>query len=473
MKPLVAIVGRPNVGKSTFFNRMIGQSLAIIEDQPGTTRDRIYGDTEWNGRVFTLIDTGGLELGSDDNMMARIHAQVNLAIQEADVIIFLVDVNMGMTSADEDVAQMLRRTKKPIILGANKADNATRRNEAVEFYTLGLGEPITISSRQGTGTGDLLDAVTEALPPVSSQEDVEESLPKIAIVGRPNVGKSSLLNGILGEERAIVSEIPGTTRDAIDTRFNYAGVDLILIDTAGVRRRGKVDQGIEKFSVLRSTRAIERCDVAILMIDATEGVTAQDTHIAGIIHEEVKGVVVVINKWDLIKEKRAAFIRADADYTLALPEGEMPEDADAYREKVREALKFIPYAPIIFASAKTRYHVNPILDSAVEIFSVRQQHVPTPRLNELLREAVLRHPPAAIKGRTLKVLYATQPEINPPTFVIFCNDAELVHFGYERYIENQLRRTFAFDGTAVRLKFRTRPQTDRQPKDRSTDAPDS
>jgi GTP-binding protein len=467
MKPLVAIVGRPNVGKSTFFNRMIGASLAIIEDEPGTTRDRIYGDAVWNGRNFTLIDTGGLELGTEDNMMARVLAQAQLAIEEADVIVFLVDGQTGITGADADIADMLRRTRKPIILGVNKADNAHLRADSVEFYQLGLGDPITISSRQGTGTGDLLDAITEALPPDVGLTEEEQQIPKFAIVGRPNVGKSSLLNAIIGQDRVIVSDIPGTTRDAIDMAVSHRGVDVILIDTAGVRRRGKIDPGIEKYAVLRATRAIERCDVALLLIDATEGVTAQDTHIAGIIHEKVKGVIIVINKWDLIRERRAAFLAAEEDPTLIMPPGTIPPDADDFREQVQRDLKFIPYAPVVFAAAKTKYHVESILDHALEIAQVRQQHVPTPRLNEVIREAVLRHPPAPVKGRLLKVFYVTQPEINPPLFIFFVNDAELVHFGYERYLENQLRREFAFDGTAIRLVFRTRQATEKSPKSSS------
>ncbi|MBA3824495.1 MAG: ribosome biogenesis GTPase Der [Ktedonobacterales bacterium] len=456
MKPLVAIVGRPNVGKSTFFNRMIGQRLAIVEDEPGTTRDRIYGDAVWNGREFTLIDTGGLELDSSDDMMGRIRAQAQLAVQEADVIIFLVDGQAGVTAADSEIAQMLRRTKKPIILGVNKADNAKLRGESVDFYSIGIGEPITLSSRQGVGTGDLLDAITEALPPPEAFAEIETDLPKFAIVGRPNVGKSSLLNSIIGQDRAIVSEIPGTTRDALDMTVTHRGLDVILIDTAGVRRRGKIDPGIEKYAVLRSERAIERCDVAMLIIDATEGVTAQDTHIAGVIHEEAKGVVVVINKWDLIREQRRELAAAEADPTLPIPPGDTPVEAEEFRERVREDLKFIPYASVVFISAKTRYHVDTLLDQAIEIASVRQQRVPTAQLNELIRDAVLRHPPAAIKGRQLKVLYATQAEINPPTFVIFVNDADLLHFGYERYLENQLRREFSFPGTAIRMRFRSR-----------------
>src|SRR5579885_2326533 len=288
MKPLVAIVGRPNVGKSTFFNRMIGQQLAIVEDLPGTTRDRLYGDTDWNGREFTLIDTGGLELGVSDDITARIRAQVQLAIEEADVIVFLVDARAGITEAETEIADMLRRSGKPIVLGANKADNTTRRQEAVEFYALGLGEPITLSSSQGTGTGDVLDAITDALPPAEEEAEAETEVPRVAIVGRPNVGKSSLVNSVLGTDRVIVSEVPGTTRDAIDTQVEHNGQPLILIDTAGIRRRGRIGPGVEKYSVLRATRAIERSDVAVLLIDASEGLAAQDTHIAGVIDEYTK-----------------------------------------------------------------------------------------------------------------------------------------------------------------------------------------
>ena len=318
MKPLVAIVGRPNVGKSTFFNRMLGERVAIVEDMPGTTRDRIYGDTDWNGREFTLIDTGGLELGSDipvgqvgldgqpGDIMKRVRAQAELAIEEADVIIFMVDAQAGITAADDEVADLLRRTQKPVILTANKSDNAKLRQDVVEFYSLGIGEPITISSTQGTGTGDLLDLIVDALPPEQegSEDEEEEEVTRIAIVGRPNVGKSSLLNAILGFQRSIVSDVPGTTRDAIDIEFEYKDKKLILIDTAGIRRRGRVGPGVEKYSVLRSSRAIDRCDVALLLIDASEGLAAQDTHIAGEIHEKAKGVMVIVNKWDLAQAQR-------------------------------------------------------------------------------------------------------------------------------------------------------------------------
>lgn len=458
MKPLVAIVGRPNVGKSTFFNRMIGTRLAIVEDQPGTTRDRIYGDCEWNGRIFTLIDTGGLELGAANDVTARVRAQAELAMEEADVIVFLTDALAGVVPVDLEIAQLLRRVPKPIVLGINKADNAKLRAEAVDFYSLGMGDPITLSSRQGTGTGDLLDAITAALPPVN--EEAEQSdMPKIAIIGRPNVGKSSLLNGILGQERAIVSEVPGTTRDATDTVLTYEDQPITLIDTAGVRRRGRIGLGIEKYSVLRSERAIERCDVALLLIDATEGVTAQDTHIAGMIHEAYKGVIVVINKWDLIRERRAAIAAAEADLLLPMPREEAP-DPEEFREEVRDALKFLPYAPVVFASAKTHYHIKTILDNALAIYQTRQQHCSTPKLNEVIREAILRHPPAPIKGHTLKVYYVTQPEVSPPTFILFVNDRELVHFAYQRYLENQIRRAFPYPGTAIKIVFRARESSD-------------
>ncbi len=471
MKPLVAIVGRPNVGKSTLFNKLAGQRLAIVEDLPGTTRDRIYADTEWNGRVFTLVDTGGLEIGSEDTITSRIAAQARLAIEEADAIIFLVDAKTGATEADTEVAEILRRSGKPVVLGANKADNAARRLDAVEFYALGLGEPITLSSTSGTGTGDLLDAVTEALPPQREDEGEEEyaGLPRIAIVGRPNVGKSSLVNGILGQDRVIVSDIPGTTRDTIDTLVEHKGQRVVLLDTAGIRRRGHIGPGVEKYSVIRSNRAIDRCDVAVLMIDGVEGITAQDTHIAGYIHEAGRGMIIVINKWDLVREaQRQAEEAANPEAAVSLKPGgnpaaleEEPPDADYYREVVRERFKFAPYAPVIFASATTKYHINTILDHALRIWETRQQHVPTSQLNEVVREAVRRHHPPVIQGRPMRIYYATQAEVSPPTFIFFVNDPSLLHFSYQRYLENQLRQAFGFEGTAVRLEFRER-QNDRE-----------
>ena len=469
MKPLVAVVGRPNVGKSTFFNRMIGERVAVVEDLPGTTRDRIYGDADWNGREFTLIDTGGLELGSDipvgqvgltgqpGDIMKHVKAQAELAIEEADVIVFMVDARSGITAADEEVADLLRRTEKPVILAANKADNAARRLDAVEFYSLGLGEPIVISSIQGTGTGDLLDVIVESLPPEDeeTEDEDDEDVSRIAIVGRPNVGKSSLLNAILGSERAIVSEVPGTTRDAIDTELLYKDRKLVLIDTAGIRRRGKVGPGVEKFSVLRSERAIERSDVALLLIDATEGLAAQDTHIAGEILEKAKGVVVVVNKWDLAQEQQRAERRGE----YADPKAEI-ESAEAYRRIIAEGLKFIPFAPIVFASAKTGYHVQSLLDTVLNVTDMRYLRVPTARLNEVVQDAVRRHNPTVVHSKILKIYYATQVQVNPPTFVFFVNDTQAVHFTYERYLENKLREAFSFKGTAIRLFFKPRPKNE-------------
>lgn len=469
MKPLVAVVGRPNVGKSTFFNRMIGERIAVVEDLPGTTRDRIYGDTDWNGREFTLIDTGGLEFGSNipvgqvgltgqsGDIMKHVQAQAELAIEEADVTVFMVDARSGITAADQEVAELLRRSKKPVVLAANKADNTARRQDAVEFYSLGLGEPIVISSIQGTGTGDLLDVIVEALPPEDEETEDEdnEDVSRIAIVGRPNVGKSSLLNAILGVERAIVSDIPGTTRDAIDTELQFKGKKLILIDTAGIRRRGKVGPGIEKFSVLRSTRAIERCDVALLLVDASEGLAAQDTHIAGQILEKAKGVVVVVNKWDLAQEQQRAERRGE----YAHPKEEI-ESAEAYRRIIAEGLKFIPFAPIVFTSAKTGYHVQSLLETVQLITEMRYLRIPTARLNEVVQDAVRRHNPTVVRNKVLKIYYATQTQVNPPTFVFFVNDTQAVHFTYERYLENKLRETFSFKGTAIRMFFKPRSKVE-------------
>jgi GTPase len=469
MKPLVAIVGRPNVGKSTFFNRMIGERIAVVEDMPGTTRDRIYGDTDWNGREFTLIDTGGLELGSDipvgqvglngqpGDIMKNVQSQAQLAIDEADVIVFMVDTRSGITAADEEVADLLRRSKKPVILAANKADNARLRQDAVEFYALGLSDPIDLSSLQGVGTGDLLDRIVEELPPEEEQPEgeEEEEIARIAIVGRPNVGKSSLLNAILGTQRAIVSDVPGTTRDAIDTEVEFQGRKLRLVDTAGIRRRGRVGPGVEKFSVLRSSRAIERSDVALLVIDASEGLAAQDTHIAGEIHEQAKGVIVVVNKWDLAQAQR----RAEREGRPPRPDDEI-ESAESYRKIIAEGLKFIPYAPIVFASATTGYHVQSLLETALSIADMRYLRIPTSRLNEVVREAVRRHNPTVFRGKILKIYYATQTQVNPPTFVFFVNDPQALHFSYERYLENQLREAFGFKGTAIRLFFRARPKSE-------------
>jgi GTP-binding protein len=468
MKPLVAIVGRPNVGKSTFFNRMIGERVAIVEDMPGTTRDRLYGDTDWNGREFTLIDTGGLELGTDipvgqvgltgqsGDIMKHVMAQAQLAIEEADVIVFMVDAHAGITAADEEVAELLRRTRKPVVLGANKADNVARRLDAVEFYALGLGEPVVLSSVQGVGTGDVLDRIVEELPDGEAlSEEVDDERPRIAIVGRPNVGKSSLLNAILGVQRSIVSEVPGTTRDAIDSEVEFAGRKIVLIDTAGIRRRGRVGPGVEKYSVLRASRAIERSDVAVLVIDASEGLAAQDTHIAGQIQEHAGGVVVVVNKWDLAQAQR----RNEREGAFPRPEDEIAS-AEHYRRVLMEGLKFIPYAPILFASARTGYHVQSLLETALSIADMRYLRIPTSRLNEVVQSAVRHHNPPLFHNKALKIYYATQTQVNPPTFVFFVNDPQALHFSYERYLENQLRAAFGFKGTGMRMFFRARVRSD-------------
>ncbi len=439
-KPIVAIVGRPNVGTSTLFNRLVGERRAIVEDEPGTTRDRVYGTTDWGGIEFTIIDTGGLqdekeiEGASLAEIARNTRNQAQSAIEEADVIVFLVDAKHGLTAGDHEVADLLRRADKPTLLVANKAESAQRRDGVFEFYELGLGDPIAISSYHGTGTGDLLDRVVEALP--EAEEEAEHEGPAIAIVGRPNVGKSRLLNALIGQERSIVSDVPGTTRDSIDTQLEWAGQPVTLIDTAGIRRRGRIDQGIEKFSVIRSMRAIDRSDVVLLVIDANEGFTAQDLHIAGYIEEQKKGIVVVINKWDLI----------DKDATTM----------DEYRAKAREALDFVPYAPLVFVSAKFGQRVHQVLDTALMVVAERNRRVPTSALNTLLREAVAAHPPPSRPGRWLKFYYATQADVAPPTFIFFCNDPMHIHFSYRRYLENKMRDAFGYIGTPIRMSFRGR-----------------
>lgn len=442
-KPIVAIVGRPNVGKSTLFNRLVGERRAIVENEPGTTRDRVYGVTDWAGLEFTIVDTGGLqdehELGSDSlaDIARHTRDQAKTAIAEADVIIFMVDAKAGVNGGDHEVAELLRRTDKPTILVANKADNMTRRDMVVEFYELGIGEPIAVSAYHGSGTGDMLDRVVESLP--EAEEEPETEGPAIAIVGRPNVGKSRLLNAFLGQERSIVSEVPGTTRDSLDTQLIWAGIPLTLIDTAGIRRRGRVEQGIEQFSVIRSMRAIDRSDVVLLVIDATEDFTAQDLHIAGYVEEQKKGMVVVVNKWDLIEKD-----------TFTMEE---------YREKARRQLDFMPYAPLVFVSAKFGQRVQNVLEMALEVVAERQRRVPTAGLNKVLRDAVAAHPAPSKPGKWIKFYYATQADISPPTFVFFCNDPTQIHFSYRRYLENQIRETFGFVGTPIRMSFRGREES--------------
>ena len=447
-RPVVAIVGRPNVGKSSLFNRLVGEQMAIVEDQPGTTRDRLYGTSDWNGIDFTVIDTGGLVLDetlpnepelSSEEIVRRTREQAQQAIEEADVILFMVDARSGLTAADEEIGEVLRRSHKPVIIAANKAENEERRLNAVEFYRLGLGDPIAISAHHAINTGDLLDEIVAAFPPEEPGEDDEDTI-RIAIVGRPNVGKSRLLNAILGQERVIVSDIPGTTRDAIDTRITVGegdeARDVILIDTAGIRRRGRIEVGVEKYSVIRTLRAITRSDVVLMLIDATEGMTAQDTHIAGYVLEQYKSMMLLVNKWDLV-EKDASTL------------GE-------FTNTVREELNFMPYVPILFISAKYGQRVNRVLPTALEIAEQRLRRIPTGQLNKIMKEAVDAHPPPSRPGKWLKLLYATQADVNPPTFVFFVNDPQMVHFSYQRYLENQLRAAFGFEGTPIKMVFRTR-----------------
>jgi GTP-binding protein len=433
-KPLVALVGRPNVGKSTLFNRLIEEPVAIVEDVPGTTRDRIYADAEWGGMSFAVIDTGGLLPQPVDDIVASVREQVQIAIAEADVITFLVDVKEGLTANDLEIAELLRRSNKPVLLAVNKADNESRRQEAVEFYQLGLGEPHPISALHGTSTGDLLDALLALLPPQESEEE-EEGI-KIAIVGRPNVGKSSLLNTILGQQRMIVSEKPGTTRDAVDSVVEWDGQLITLIDTAGIRRRGRIGRGIERYSVIRALRAIQRADVALLLIDAVDGVTAQDAHIAGYIVEEARGVVIVVNKWDLVEKDT---------YT-----------SDEYTHQVRRKLRFIAYAPLVFVSAVTGQRVGKAIDLALRVQQQRCYRVHTAQLNQLVQNAVSRHSPPSKRGRRLRIYYATQVGVAPPSFVFFVNDPQLVHFSYRRYLENQLREALGFEGSPLSFAFRKR-----------------
>jgi GTP-binding protein len=455
-KPIVALVGRPNVGKSTLFNRIVGRRIAIVEDLPGTTRDRLYGDADWGGVDFVVVDTGGLEVtnskeGTASNQrpppsaqtagvesglfLSQMRGQAQIAITEAEVVVFLVDAETGLTPSDQEVAEVLRRTNKPVVLVANKADNDRRRADAVEFYALGLGEPIPISALHGHGTGDLLDVIVEALPAAEVEED-EDKRVKIAIVGRPNVGKSSLVNRLLGQERVIVSEVPGTTRDAIDTEIKFGGEQMVLIDTAGIRRRGKIAPGVEKYSVLRALKAINRADVCLLLIDAQDKVTAQDQHIAGYILDDARSVVVVVNKWDLVEKDT---------HTMA-----------QYTQEIRAALRFMDYVPVLFISAKTGQRVQQTLQVALQVQAERTHRISTADLNRLLQNATARHPPKDKAGRRPKFYYVTQPELDPPTFVFFVDDRELIHFTYQRYLENRIRESYSFLGTPVRLIFRGR-----------------
>jgi GTP-binding protein len=450
--PIVALVGRPNVGKSTLFNRIVGQRLAVVHDQPGTTRDRLVAPAEWNGIAFTVVDTGGIEILSDavaagrrpgpERVLAQdsapfiplMRAQAEQAIYEADAIIFLTDAAGGLTAGDREVADILRRARCPVLLAANKADNPGLRQAALEFYGLGLGTVYPISALHGTGVADLLDDVVEALPP--SEPEAEDESIKLAIVGRPNVGKSSLLNKLLGEERAIVSPVPGTTRDAIDTYLEWEGTPITLIDTAGIRRRGKIGRDVERYSVLRALKAIQRADVALLVIDGVEGVTAQDAHVASFILDEWASVVVLINKWDAVEKDT---------HTVA-----------EYTRWVRETLRFLDYVPVLFISALTGQRVHKIVPAALAVQEARFRRISTGDLNRLVQNALARHAPPSKRGKRLKIYYVSQPGVDPPAFVFHVNDPDLVHFSYKRYLENRLREACEFPGTPLRLIFRRR-----------------
>lgn len=438
-KPLVAIVGRPNVGKSTFFNKVAGRRISIVEDTPGVTRDRVYADVEWQDRRFTMIDTGGIDMHSEDVLLSQMRRQAEIAMDTADVICFFTDGRDGLTDDDREVSNLLRKTKKPVLLVVNKVDHISMNDVMYEFYELGLGDPITISAANMMGLGDLLEAIRRALPPADEDErDDSGHVLQLAVVGRPNVGKSSLVNKLLGQERAMVSDIAGTTRDAIDTLFTAAnGTTYNIIDTAGIRRKHVVEEAsLEKYSVLRSIAAIQRCDVALLLIDANDGVTEQDTKIAGMIREEGKAVIVVVNKWDAIEKETGTL--------------------EQYRKEVLDDLKFMDYAPVLFLSAKTGQRVHTLLENVDQVWAQASKRIPTGLLNDILQDATADLQPPAMSGRRLKIYYVTQQSTCPPTFVFFVNDEKLMHFAYERYLENYFRKTFDFTGTPVRFILRER-----------------
>jgi GTP-binding protein len=442
--PVVAIVGRPNVGKSTLFNRIVGERAAIVEDRARTTRDRLYAEADWNGSRFLVVDTGGLEADTDDPIEASVQVQARIAIREADVIVFVVDSIAGMTPADQEAAELLRKAKAPVLVAANKSDNAKRELDAAEFWQLGWERTLPIAAIQGRGVADLLDEVVKALPAAGESVDAnDDETPSIALVGRPNVGKSSLLNALLGEERMIVSDVPGTTRDAIDTRLDWGRGEVVLIDTAGIRRRGRVAGGPEaaKFSTLRSFRAIGRADVAVLLIDAVDGLTAQDAHIAGYVADEGRGLVIALNKWDVVEDKTG-------------------QTFDQYVGWIREQVPFLDFAPVVSISAKTGQRIERVLELAIDVWGERRRRIPTAELNKVVQLAIERQDAPMVKGRRPKLFYATQATTSPPTFVFFARDANSVHFSYERYLENRLRDQFGFLGTPIRLVFRERASVD-------------
>jgi len=433
-KPIVAVVGRPNVGKSTLFNALAGERISIVKDTPGVTRDRIYADVSWLDYNFTMIDTGGIEPDSSDIILSQMREQAQIAIDTADVIMFVVDVRQGLQDADSKVADMLRRSHKPVVLVVNKVDSFEKfQADVYEFYNLGIGDPFPISATEKTGLGDMLDEVVKYFPD-SAKEEVEDERPRIAIIGKPNVGKSSLINKLAQEDRVIVSNIAGTTRDAIDTAIKYNGQEYVFIDTAGIRRKSKITEEIERFSIIRAVAAVERCDVAIIMIDATEGVTEQDAKIAGIAHDRGKGVIICVNKWDAIEKNN--------------------DTVKEHTQDIRDVLSFMPYAEILFISAKSGQRLHKIFETIDVVIENNSMRVATGVLNEIVAEAVAMQQPPTDKGKRLKIYYVTQVSVKPPTFVVFVNDKNLMHFSYTRYLENRIRDTFGFKGTA--LKFITR-----------------
>lgn len=439
-KPTVAIVGRPNVGKSTFFNYIIGQRLSIVEDKPGVTRDRVYAECNWRGRDFTIIDTGGIEIDSTDLITAEIANQANIAINLADVVVFITDIKQGVTQIDKEISLILKKANKPVILVCNKADNYGKTSDDIyEFYNLGLGEPFPLSATNAIGIGDILDEIYEHFPKQEENEEDDETI-KVAIIGKPNVGKSSLVNKILGEERVIVSNIAGTTRDAIDSSFENEFGKYVFIDTAGIRRKSKVEESIEKFSVMRTLLAIERADVCLMMIDAIEGVTDQDAKIAGEAHEAGKGIILVINKWDIVEKDT---------YTI-----------EQFKKDVYNKLSYLTYAPIMFISAKTGQRVNKLYETINNVASQNALRVNTSMLNQVLNEAIAIVQPPTDKGKRLKIYYMTQATTKPPTFVVFVNNKELFHFSYERYLINQLRKEFGLIGTPIRMIVREKGEKD-------------
>ena len=439
-KPTVAIIGKPNVGKSTFFNYIVGSRISIVEDTPGVTRDRVYAETNWRGRNFTVVDTAGIEPESDDTIISQMREQAKIAIDIADVILFLTDVKQGVTAADQEIAIMLKKSKKPVVLVCNKADNMSRdRNEIYEFYNLGMGEPYPVSAANALGIGDVLDALYENFPEKSDDEDDDGRI-KVAVIGKPNVGKSSLINKILGENRTIVSNIAGTTRDAIDTEYENEYGKYVLIDTAGIRRKSKVSESIEKFSIMRTLLAIERADVCLMMIDANEGVTDQDAKIAGEAHEAGKGIIIVVNKWDEYEKETGTL--------------------EKYKKDIYAKLSYLSYAPVIFISAKTGQRVDKLFNMINNVAEQNAMRVSTATLNQVINEAIAIVQPPTDKGKRLKILYGTQVSTKPPTFVIFVNNKELFHFSYERYLVNQIRKEFGLEGTPVRIIVREKNEKD-------------